>query len=77
MFVKPERRNNATNIKGDQEGTSRRQGKQLVSNPCAARPKRSVSTNTVIEIRSELCMIQTENWLRPMINLLTAQAALL
>ena len=59
MFVTREK-NNAVNIKADEEGTPRSQGKQLISNPCTAHPNYSVSTNIVIEIMSELCMIHKQ-----------------
>jgi len=41
MVVKPERRNNAVDIKADEAEAPRSQGKQLTSNPYTAPPNYS------------------------------------
>lgn len=57
MFVKPERRNNAwTTQQMKKEHTQSKQ----TTHPCTTYPNYLVSTNTVIEIISELCMIHKQ-----------------
>lgn len=48
------------NIKANEKGPPRSQGKQLASNPYTTHPNYSVSANIVTEITSELCMIHKQ-----------------